>query len=305
MNFFEAIRARQSGLAVYGLAPPKAQLAAEKVAELVALQVGRLEALQPDAVIVYDIQDEVGRAGGDRPFPFLPTLDPAAYARRLDAARTPKIVYRSISQDSEVDTTTWLTSRSAEPDRAVVLVGAAAAGATRQSLHAAYDARARTSPALPLGGIAIAERHSRRGDEHTRLLEKMARGCSFFVTQAVYDLNATKSLLSDYGLAARRAGLSPVPLLLTFSPCASLKTLEFMKWLGISVPRWLENDLTSSPEPLATSLTLCEQIFAEVWTYAKAQQVPVGINVESVSTRKAEIDASVALFHALRRVMRS
>ena len=32
----------------------------------------------------------------------------------------------------------------------------------------------------------------------------------------------------------------PLPVILTFSPCGSQKTLAFMKWLGIAFPRWLE-----------------------------------------------------------------
>jgi len=76
-----------------------------------------------------------------------------------------------------------------------------------------------------------------------------------------------------------------------------------MKWLGISFPRWLENELRFAPDPLTTSLTLCEHIFDEVWDYAKDKGLPVGINVESVSVRKSEIDASVELFRLLQRKM--
>jgi hypothetical protein len=35
----------------------------------------------------------------------------------------------------------------------------------------------------------------------------------------------------------------PLPIILTFSPYGTKKTLSFMKWLGIAFPRWLENDL--------------------------------------------------------------
>jgi hypothetical protein len=77
-----------------------------------------------------------------------------------------------------------------------------------------------------------------------------------------------------------------------------------MKWLGISFPRWLENELRSASDPLGTSLELCERIFSEVWDYAKSKQLPVGINVESVSIRKAEIDASVELLGTLQGIMR-
>jgi 5,10-methylenetetrahydrofolate reductase len=106
--------------------------------------------------------------------------------------------------------------------------------------------------------------------------------------------------LSDYALALAARGQAPVPIIVTFSPCGSDKTLAFMKWLGISFPRWLENELSYSPDILAKSVKLCERIFAELLEFAREKQLPLGINVESVSIRKAEIEASVELFCALR-----
>jgi 5,10-methylenetetrahydrofolate reductase len=150
------------------------------------------------------------------------------------------------------------------------------------------------------GGVAIAERHARRGDEHERLLQKAAAGCRFFVTQAVYDAGATKSLLSDYARALRQSGHRPVPIIFTFSPCGSLKTLELMKWLGIAFPRWLENELLDARDILETSARLCIDTWKEVLAFAREKALPVGLNVESISIRKEEVEASAALFSALR-----
>jgi 5,10-methylenetetrahydrofolate reductase len=184
-----------------------------------------------------------------------------------------------------------------------VFVGAPSQQSTNQGLklQEAYGMAKALAPGLFLGGIAIAERHARRFDEHERILSKVAQGCRFFITQAIYDATSTKSLLSDYAIALEKSGQAPIPLILTFSPCGSPKTLEFMKWLGISFPRWLENDLRNSTDQLEKSVALCESIFVDVLDYAREKHIPVGINVESVSIRKPEIDASVALFHALRR----
>ena len=134
-------------------------------------------------------------------------------------------------------------------------------------------------------------------------MQKTAAGCRFFVTQAVYDAAATKSLLSDYARALRQTGRAPVPIIFTFSPCGSPMTLQLLKWLGIAFPRWLENDLHHAADPLASSVDLCERIFADAWDYARDKGVPLGVNVESVSIRKPEIEASVELLHRLRRLM--
>lgn len=300
-TFAAKILARRP-VCVYGLAPPKETTAAEKRGEIAARHTARLSALSPDAVIVYDIQDEPGRTTAPRPFPYLPTVDPLAFARLgLAGVDVPKIVYRSVGGDDEATLAAWLRELAAAGDCATVLVGQARADAqVVMPLRQAYAVARAEAPDTLLGGIAIAERHARRGDEHERILAKVARGCQFFVTQAVYDVTASKSLLSDLHLASRERGEPVPPVLLTFSPCASAKTLELMKWLGISFPGWLDNELRHADDPLRTSERLCLSIFDELAEYAAAKGIPLGVNVESVSIRRAEIDASVRLFEALR-----
>lgn len=101
------------------------------------------------------------------------------------------------------------------------------------------------------------------------MLAKQDRGCRFFITQSVYDADSTKSLLSDYALESQATDREPVPVVLTFSPCGSVRTLQFMKWLGISFPRWLENELRHSADTLERSIDLCENVFADVQDYAR------------------------------------
>lgn len=79
----------------------------------------------------------------------------------------------------------------------------------------------------------------------------------------------------------------------------------FMQWLGIAFPRWLENELRFATDPLVKSLELCERTFAELWDYAHEKGVPLGVNVESVSIRKTEIEASMELLQRLRQRMGS
>jgi 5,10-methylenetetrahydrofolate reductase len=269
---------------------------------IVAQQLARLGSLPVDGLIVYDIQDETERVSTPRPFPFLPTLNPEVYAHEhLGRLAAPKIVYRCVNRDTPDGFVRWLQSANATP-RISVLVGAP----NRHSpvglpLADAYALARQHAPNLLLGGIAIAERHAHKLDEHERILAKSERGCRFFVTQAVYDVACTKSLLSDYAIAVRKRNGVALPIILTFSPCGSLKTLSFMKWLGIAFPRWLENELQLATDPLARSVELCERIFAEVWDYARDKGIPLGVNVESVSIRKAEIEASVELLQRLRR----
>jgi len=260
--------------------------------------------MRPDGLIVYDIQDESERTAEPRPFPFLPTQDPDVYADvHLGAVDIPKIVYRAVTRSSREALVAWLDGIHASGEtRLSVLVGAASRQSAENRLKLAdvYELARVHAPELVLGGIAIAERHSRLLDEHERILAKIDHGCRFIVTQAVYDVTSTKSLLSDHALALATRGAAPVPVVITFSPCGSEKTLAFMKWLGISFPRWLENELRHSPDPLARSVKLCEAVFSELLEFAREKRIPLGINVESVSIRKSEIEASVELFQTLR-----
>jgi hypothetical protein len=298
-SFIEKVKAREAGICLYGIAPPKRATPPQRLSKIVSRQLARIRELEPHGLIVYDIQDEVERVADERPFPFLPTIDPHTYAyEHLEGLRTPKIVYRTVGRDDPASFTRWMS----HPRAGIVLVGAPSRTArVTLPLSRAYALAKEHAPDQLVGGIAIAERHARQGTEHERMLTKMQRGCRFFVTQAVYDVTASKSLISDYALTLASIGHEPVPLILTFAPCASEKTLAFMRWLGISFPRWLENELKHARDPLTTSLQLCEDTFDELSAFARAKRVPIGINVESVSIRKAEIEASVELFRSLRR----
>ena len=289
------------GICLYGFAPPKQATPSDQLEGIVAQQLARLRSLPIDGLIVYDIQDETERVSTPRPFPFLPTLNPEVYAyEHLGRLAAPKIVYRCVNRDTPDGFVRWLQSVNATP-RISVLVGAPNRSHIGLPLARAYALARQYAPNLLLGGVAIAERHAHKLDEHERILAKSERGCRFFVTQAVYDVSATKSLLSDYAIAVQKKNDVALPIILTFSPCGSLKTLSFMKWLGIAFPRWLENELQFASDPLAKSVELCERIFAEVWDYARDKGIPLGVNVESVSIRKAEIEASVELLQRLRR----
>jgi hypothetical protein len=299
-SLLQKITARKAGICLYGFAPPKRSAETEELARIAAQQRARLQNQRLDGLVIYDIQDETERTREPRPFPFLPTLAPEAYAREhLAELGLPHVIYHSVAGDDRSSFSAWLAANAREPALAVLVGAASAAAAGSLGLRAAYELARAQAPELILGGIAIAERHARKLDEHERMLGKAALGCRFFVTQAVYDVTSTLSLLSDYALGANDSSATPAPIILTFSPCGSAKTLAFMKWLGIGFPRWLENELRFSPDPLSTSMKLCERIFAEVWDFAADKHIPLGVNVESVSIRKAEIEASLELSRVL------
>ncbi len=272
----DQINQRRGGMVVYGITPPKKQTPPEKVAAIAARQVARLRDLDLDGLILYDIQDEQSRTAETRPFPFLETLDAFNYAQTyLQALRIPKIIYRAVGKYSSAELSHFLTS-AAPTSTLTVFVGAASREQTvTMSMGDAYDLRGRTNSQLLLGGVTIPERHQSKGDEHQRVFHKMAQGCSFFVSQGVYDITASKNFLSDYYYFGQENGVELAPILFT---------------------------LIHSHDILEKSVDLSERAWRELKAFADEKGIPIGCNIESVAIRKVEIDASIELLKRVRAI---
>jgi hypothetical protein len=233
-------------------------------------------------------------------------MDPAAFHREhLGSVGLPTVIYRCVGKYTERELADWLGD--VDTDRVLsVFVGASSRDkGIRTGLTQAYALRNQLRADLPLGAVAITERYTRSGDEHLRMLTKQERGATFFITQVVYDVDATKSLLSDYYYTCTQKGVAPRPVIFTLSVCGSLKTLSFLRWLGVDVPRWLENALRYSDDPLTESFQQCVASGRELTAFCRRLGVPFGFNVESVSIRKVEIEASVELARQVRELLSS
>lgn len=288
----------------YGITPPKVSFEEARRRTLAEQQTARIAALPIDALVVYDLQDESSRTDATRPFPFLQTVDPLEYATGdLAGLDLHKVVYRSVAKMDEAEMLAWM-QRADAAELSTVFVGAPSRDATvRLRLSDAYRLRQQQCAALPLGGVVIAERHRMRGEEDARVASKQQAGCSFFVSQAVYDVTATKDLLSDLWFRSVREGNDMPAVLVTLSPCGSLKTLEFLDWLGVVVPRWVKNELREAGDILQTSVDTSLAAFEELHEFASAKGFALGCNVESVALRKAEIEASVEMVHRVATIM--
>lgn len=229
MNLQRAIAAGSGEFLLFAVTPPRLTTSPEEAAGIARITLERLRSLAIDGLVLYDIDDESDRNPDERPFPFLPTMDPAAYlARDLVGLEVPAIIYRAVGKYPEESFRSWLEEQ--DPSRGLtVFVGASSREKpVLTSLARAYELRNELQPELPLGGVAIAERHARQGDEHLRLIAKQAAGCSFFITQIVYDVNVARDLISDYHHECAARSLEPAPIVLSFSVCGSLKTLKFL-----------------------------------------------------------------------------
>jgi len=286
----------ESGVLLFGITPPRLSTTPERIREITAATLTRLDSLRVDGLALYDIDDESDRNPEERPFPYLPTMDPAAYhAEYLGEWNRPAVIYRCVGKYTEAELQTWL--RTADADRVLgVFVGASSKDKSVQTrLSTAHALRRDVRPDLLLGGVAITE----RPDEHLRLIAKQEAGCAYFISQVIYSADAAKTMVSDYYYACRERQLAPKPVLFTLSVCGSVKTLAFLKWLGVDVPRWLENSLLHADDTLAESYEHCLANARDLIAFCRKLGMPFGFLVESVSIRKVEIEASVALAHGL------
>ena len=249
-----------------------------------------------DGLIIYDVDAETDRSPESRPFPFMPMMDPAGFLdRHLSGWTKPVVVFRTVGKYTEAELSRWLSEADADAVLTVLVGAASRHEAVKTRLTEAYRLHARLERRPLMGGVCIAERHVSTGQEHNRMLSKQADGCDFFVSQVCYDLDDTRNLLSDYVYLCRDEDIVPRPVILTLAPCGSMKTLEFMSWLGIDVPRWLQAELRRSDDPLTESYDQCLANAGALIGFCRRLGLPFGINVESLTNRRVEIEASVAL----------
>ncbi|MFC5448516.1 methylenetetrahydrofolate reductase [Paenibacillus aestuarii] len=300
----EKIAAKQAGILTYGMTPPKATHPPEKIAEISQKQLARIQELQIDALILYDVQDEADRIEHERPFPYLPTLDPLTYSETyFQSLPYDQIIYRCVGKYSEDQFADWVKMDN-DRDRFAVYVGSSShSQAVHLDLTRAYELSQHHNDNLTFGGVVIPERHMKKNDEHMRVMSKVQSGCKFFVSQATYDVENSKNFLSEYYYHCMSNGLEMVPILFNLAPCGSPKTLDFMKWLGIRIPSWLENELIYSSDVLDKSIQLTKKIFEEIFEFGLEKGIPIGCSIESVSTRKVEIEASIQLVQDIRAMI--
>ena len=294
----------RDGVLLYGLTPPRGTTTPEQADAIAEAALARLRSVHVDGLILYDVDAEADRSSTPRPFPFMPMMDPSVFLDRYLAGWAgPVVVYRVVGKYTGDELSAWLSE--ADRDRVLtVLVGAASRRqVVRTSLPEAYRRRAALSRPPRLGGVVIAERHADAGGEHERMLRKQDAGCEFFVSQVCYDLDHTRNLLSDYAYGCWDQGLDPRPVVLTVAPCGSMKTLEFMSWLGIDIPGWLRTEITRSGDPLTASYEQCVVNARALIAFCRRLGLPFGVNVESLTNRKIEIDASIDLVREIRNLL--
>ena len=295
---------KQEPLLFYGITPPRLNTLPEKRIDIKRKRMDRIQKLPLDGLIIYDVQDESIRNQAERPFPYLPTIDALIYGNEdLKDLTCPKIIYKPVSGLTRAEFENWLQSEGLSKNLYVFVGAQSGNQSLNLRLEDAYRVLSEVKPDILFGGVSIPERHASKGNEHERVFKKSKSGCEFFISQCVYHTELAKNYLSDYYYFCQTKGLEMKRQIFTLTPCGNLNTLNFMKWLGIHIPKWLENDLTHAKDILELSILECVHIAEELTVFCKTKQIPFGFNIESVSNKKEEIEASVSLVFQIRKLL--
>lgn len=292
---------------VYGTTPPRADTDTERIERAARRLAERVRGLPLNGLVVYDVQDERERTAEPRPFPYLPTIDSRRYAHLLRQVTglTP-LTYKCVAAGDAAAWSPWLTETRAIYDLSYLsLVGRPSSRGQPPTLPLQQAIRqAATHPGrFTLGGVVIAERHRPERSESLRVLQKAEAGCRYFISQAVYRPEPTIAFLQDYLGDCRARGRAPSRVILTFVPCGRSTTMAFIRWLGIALSDQTARAILDDPAPLSRSIRICCSHLRVILDHVDTTALPLGLNVESVSIHRDEIDASIDLVHALRAVI--
>jgi hypothetical protein len=202
-------------------------------------------------------------------------------------------------EDSVDRFTNWLdTAIDSHGNQAFNLVGAPTSKLEYQGPSLPDAAQIVRTKNGRFGCVCIAERHGKR-DEAASMCSKADWGAEWFISQGVYSAIPIIKLLNDYGDLCRARGVIPKKVIITFAPCGRPKTMTFIKWLGIIVPEEVEQRILSADSPVNESIALLCEILQQILDNTSRSGVPLGINVESLSIFKEEIDGAHTLFQKL------
>jgi 5,10-methylenetetrahydrofolate reductase len=235
-----------------------------------------------DAINIPEIHDE--DRPGERTSKFIERVEPRIIGSRIKRELAIDVVINRVTvHDAEPER--WFRETCGDwniPNW--VLVGGESKKISYPGPNPAEAARLIKSLSLPasLGGITIPS----RVDEPERIRKKHSQGVDFFTSQVMFDSNDLVWLIQRLnGVEAR--------IFISFAPISNARDLEFLRWLGVDIPRDLDRFLLGSEQDKAVaaetclerSINLAQRILMDVFDNLPPDPPPIGLNIEHM-TRK-------------------
>jgi len=135
---------------------------------------------------------------------------------------------------------------------------------------------------VSLGGITIPS----RANEPERIRAKHAEGMEFFTSQVMFDSN-------DLVWLIQRLNSLEARIFISFAPVSHRRDVEFLRWLGVDIPRDLDRFLLGSEQSatasaatcLERSIDLAQRILMDVFDNLPPDPPPIGLNIEHINRR--------------------
>lgn len=295
------LKNRETGLVLYSLTPPALNTDPAKLKDLNKRRAARIETLDCHGISLYDVQEEKGRNDSDRTFLYREAMNPVDYSSSLSGhSSLPRLLYLVTGKYREDEIQALLEETE---ETAFVFVGSPSRTASgKTSLQRAYEIASAYNN--PTGGVLIGERHSENNSEAKRLLSKIERGADFFISQCVYDISLYEKVLRAYKKESIQRGIEEKPLIFTFSPVGTRKALEFMKWLGVSIPEDFIRGIEREDDFLDYSVSYLAEKASNLMDLCGELDIPFGINFESVIGKRQEVLASLTLADRITSLMK-
>ncbi len=286
-------------LVIYTIVPPPAGAPqAEIEARLESMQ-GLIYDLPVVAINIPEVRPETRNP---RVTPFTPKMEPRSFARLIQERfdhRGEVIVDRGIVYTHWANQRQWLMKTWRDYRiRNLVLVGGDSSRVRYPGPSVAEAARLIGRSFIFgdffLGGITIPT----RPNEPERLIEKARSGIAFFISQVIYEAAHMKKLLRDYQERCRELRVEPKRIFLSFAPVSSESDVRFLRWWGVEIPSEFERFILREKSGIGERSTqVAEQILRELMEFVENEgiSVPLGLNIEHVTTRNLEASLKLAL----------
>ncbi|MBI2816469.1 MAG: hypothetical protein HYX72_05990 [Acidobacteria bacterium] len=232
-----------------------------------------------DAINIPEIREETRQ--GVRRAKQPERIEPRVFAKAIqDNAAIETIINRVTVHDPSSNQLAWL----AETERKfgiknMILVG----GESHTVIYPGPNVPETAALALGanldlfLGGITIPS----RSQEASRIRKKYAQGLRYFTTQVLFDSNDIVDLVQNLN------GLD-VRIFLSFAPVSTERDVEFLRWLGVDVPKnvaWSISKVADPAKALEKTTAQAAKILTDVFDNLPAHPPGLGINVEQITRR--------------------
>jgi len=305
MRIRDKIKKPQRPVVAYEILPPREKDGtlnsyAETISSL-------LSQTHIDAINIPEVHDEAGR--GDRPIANYKRGEPREFGRLLqDIVGIEAIINRVVVHDDYDTQMKWFeeTNKVYEIENMIIVGGESSnveyPGPTvNQTLEAISNIYNKDRKDIFCGGIAIPSRK----EESKNLIKKSKNGSEFFTTQVLYDSDNIIKMMNNYQERCNDLNTFPRRILLSFAPVSSQKNIEFLKWLGVEIPKDTEKYLQGRPGSMKErSLDVAIEVLNEILLNIEENnlKVPVGLNVEHIMSYNFQ--SSVEMLQELARIYR-